>query len=186
MNWARTSQCVGIAVAAVFLTGATPATQSASAPALKGGFVLNLAKFVEWPSDLVAPGAPLVLCVVDDSAVAEALAQTLNGRSVDGHGLTLRPFTAEARLPTCHVLYLAGSNPKRALDIVAGLNGALVLTVSDATGFAQSGGMVELFIQDGRMRFAVNMDAVERAHVRLSSRVLGLAKIVRDGQSSRP
>ena len=55
-----------------------------------------------------------------------------------------------------------------------------MLTVSDAARFAQTGGMVELFIEDGRMRFAVNVDALQRARVRLSSRVLALAKIVRD------
>ena len=55
-----------------------------------------------------------------------------------------------------------------------------MLTVSDAAGFAKAGGMIELFIEEDRMRFAVNVDALERAHVRLSSRVLALAKIVRD------
>jgi hypothetical protein len=42
------------------------------------------------------------------------------------------------------------------------------------------GGMVEFFLESGRMRFAVNVDAVHRSRVRLSSRVLGLAKIVKD------
>ena len=60
------------------------------------------------------------------------------------------------------------------------VKGVFVFTVSDAARFAQTGGMVELFVENGRMRFAVNVDALERAHVRLSSRVLALAKIVRD------
>jgi hypothetical protein len=99
---------------------------------------------------------------------------------VDGHGLTVRHVKPDTPLPTCHVLYLTGSDRKRALDIVGNLEDELVLTVSDAAGFARTGGMVELFIEEGRMRFAVNVDALERAHVRLSSRVLALAKIVRD------
>ncbi len=55
-----------------------------------------------------------------------------------------------------------------------------MLTVSDATRFADTGGMVELFVEGGRMRFAVNVDALQRARIQLSSRVLALAKIVRD------
>jgi hypothetical protein len=58
----------------------------------------------------------------------------------------------------------------------------VVLTVSDAARFAETGGMVELFVEGDRMRFAVNVDALQRARVRLSSRMLGLAKIVKDAK----
>ena len=54
-----------------------------------------------------------------------------------------------------------------------------VLTVSDGKGFSQSGGIIELYIDDGRIRFAINVDAADHAGVHLSSRLLGLAKIVR-------
>ena len=48
-------------------------------------------------------------------------------------------------------------------------------------GFAQAGGMIELYVEGGRMRFAINMDAAERSGLRLSSRLLGLAKVIRTG-----
>ena len=67
---------------------------------------------------------------------------------------------------------------RRAGPILDSVRGRPVLTVSDGAGFAQAGGMIELFVEGGRMRFAVNLDAVEQAHVRLSSQLLGLAKIV--------
>ena len=56
-----------------------------------------------------------------------------------------------------------------------------VLTVSDGKGFSQAGGIIELYVEGGRMRFAINVDAAERSGLRLSSRLLGLAKVVRDG-----
>jgi len=171
---------VAAVLTALVLAGVSAATQSVSAPGLKAGYLFTFTKFVEWPADVVPAGAPLSLCVVNDSAVAYLLAQTIRGRSVDGHSLTVRYVKPDTPLATCHVLYLTGSDRKRALDIVGNLEDELVLTVSDAAGFARTGGMVELFIEEGRMRFAVNVDALERAHVRLSSRVLALAKIVRD------
>ena len=42
------------------------------------------------------------------------------------------------------------------------------------------GGVANLFIEGGRMRFAVNVDALQRSKLRLSSRLLSLAKIVKD------
>ena len=56
-----------------------------------------------------------------------------------------------------------------------------VLTVSDGKGFSLAGGIIELYVEGGRMRFAINLDAADRSGLRLSSRLLGLAKIVRNG-----
>jgi hypothetical protein len=58
-----------------------------------------------------------------------------------------------------------------------------VLTVGDGRGFAQAGGIIELYVEAARIRFAINVDAAERSGVRLSSRLLGLAKVVRDGDA---
>jgi hypothetical protein len=59
-----------------------------------------------------------------------------------------------------------------------------VLTVSDGKDFSQAGGIIELFVESGRMRFAINMDAAEGSGLRLSSRLLGLAKVTRNGHGS--
>jgi hypothetical protein len=80
----------------------------------------------------------------------------------------------------CHVLYLAGLDAKRAQPILDELKGAPVLTVGDREQFAQSGGVAGLFVEQGRMRFAINLEAAQRCRLRISSRLLSLAKIVKD------
>jgi hypothetical protein len=154
--------------------------QSLAAPALKAAFLFNFAQFMEWPGETVPAGAPVALCIVEDIAVADALEKTVAGRTVEGHSLIVKRLKAGAQLPTCHVLYVAGSDLKRSLDVAETVKGVFALTVSDAARFAETGGMVELFVENDRMRFAVNVDALQRGRVRLSSRVLGLAKVVRD------
>jgi hypothetical protein len=66
------------------------------------------------------------------------------------------------------------------------LKGVAVLTVGTSDQFARSGGMVGLFVEDGRMRFAINPDAAQRSGVRLSSRLLALAKLVKDARHGQP
>jgi hypothetical protein len=179
MRWAGRVG-LGTLVTALVLTGERAATQSASAPGLKAAYLFNFAQFVEWPADALPAGAPLALCVFGDGAVADALEKTTVGRSVGGHGLTVVRLRSGVPLPTCHVLYLAGSDRQGWRDVIGTLNGKLVLTVSDAARFVHTGGMVELLTNDGRMQIAVNTDALHRSQVRLSSRVLTLATIVRD------
>jgi hypothetical protein len=78
------------------------------------------------------------------------------------------------------VLYLTGVDAKRGQQIVDELKSAPVLTVSDGEVFATNGGIAGLFVEQGKMRFAINVEAAQHARVRISSRLLSLAKIVKD------
>jgi hypothetical protein len=62
------------------------------------------------------------------------------------------------------------------------VKGAPILTVGDGDAFASGGGMIGLFVEDGRMRFAINTEAAHRAGLRFSSKLLNLAKIVKGGR----
>jgi len=158
------------------------AAQAVAATELKAAYLLNFAQFVEWPADAVPVGSALMVCIVNDDGVAHAVDKAILNRSVDGHGLTVKRFKTGLPLPGCHILYLGSGELKSSLEVVETVKGLFLLTVSDAKRFAENGGMVELFVEGGRMRFAVNTDALQRAHVRLGSRVLGLATIVRDAE----
>jgi hypothetical protein len=152
--------------------------QSAPEPTLKAAFLYNFAKFAEWPAD-AAPADPLVICVLGDPAIADALDETLKGRMIDGRKVAVSRVKRDG-LRACHVLYLAGLDTKAANQMVDELKSAPVLTVSDREQFALDGGIAGLFVEQGRMRFAINVDAVQRCRLRISSRLLSLAKIVKD------
>lgn len=170
----------GAFLAATVSTGALAANQSVSAPGIKAAYLYNFVQFVEWPAEVPPAGVPFALCIVDDDAVANALEKTIKGRNVDGRSLAVRRLDMGAPLSTCHVVFFSASHQKQMLNVLGALSGKVVLTVSNAPRFARIGGMVELFVEDGRMRIAVNVDALQRSGVRLSSRVLQLAVIVRD------
>jgi hypothetical protein len=171
-----------IALAVVMLASATLlASQSVTQPALKAAFLFNFAKFVEWPLDL-PPAAALCVCVLDDVAVEDSLSQLINGEPVPGRTVTLVKSARNRPLRGCHVLYVGDSDPARVAATLDEVKNVPVLTVGDGDQFARDGGMIGLFIEDGRMRFAINPDAAQRAGLRLSSRLLSLAKIVKEGR----
>lgn len=151
--------------------------QGASESALKAAFLYNFAKFAQWPAD--AAGGPLTICVAGDTAIADALDGTVKGRSVDGREVTVSRVKPDG-MRACHVLYVTGLDQKHTQQMIDELTGAPVLTVSDREQFAQSGGIAGLFVEGGKMRFAINVEAAQRARLRISSRLLTLAKIVKD------
>ena len=101
---------------------------------------------------------------------------------INGRTVTVSRGASGTRLRTCHVLYIGETNTPRVAAILDELQKAPVLTVSNGDEFVRTGGMIGLFIEEGRMRFAINPDAAQRAGVRLSSRLLQLAKIHKDDQ----
>jgi hypothetical protein len=145
---------------------------------VKAAFLFNFAKFTEWPS--LEPAAPLVLCVIGDDRVGTALVDAVRGRRIGQRSLLVRQMGSNGPVRSCHVLFISTSETRSARGVLDSVKALPILTVSDSRGFADSDGIVELFVESDRMRFAVNTRAVTRAGVRLSSRLLGLARIVGD------
>ena len=156
--------------------------QGVSTPGLTAAFLFNFVKFTTWPSEGLRDGSPIVVCVGGNELVADALVQLTNGKTVEGHALTIRRTDLEQPLTECHVVYGASLNAKRAQELVRATTGHPILTVSDLEDFAERGGVANFFIDGGRMKFAVNPDAAERARLRISSTLLALAKVVRKGR----
>ena len=163
-------------------TGPRSQLDAAPASAIRAAMLVNFAKFVEWPPEDGAAGA-LTLCVIDDPAVADALEPMTRGRSIDGRPLALRRLKIDGPLKECHLLYASALNKDRTLQLLARVKDAPVLTVSDFDGFAPLGGVVHFFVQGGRMRFAINPAAAQRARLKLSSQLLGVGTIVKDAHA---
>jgi hypothetical protein len=170
---------IAIAVMLVLTPGIVwgSAQEGPSTIAVKAAFLFNFAKFAEWPA--LRSDAPIFVCVVGDEEVAAALVETARGQSVGGRAIDVLSPSDSATWRGCQLLFIADAEPRRAADRVGPLKTVPVLTVSDSKGFSEAGGIIELFVEAGRMRFAINVDAADRAGVRLSSRLLGLAKVIR-------
>jgi hypothetical protein len=76
----------------------------------------------------------------------------------------------------CHVLYVSRVTAGEAAQVVARVRDAPVLTISDLDGFTELGGVVQFFFDQARLRFSVHLDAVKRARLKISSRLLILGK----------
>ena len=154
--------------------------QTATAAAVTSAFLYNFAKFTQWPPDTLAPGQRIALCVIGDSAVAEALEQTIKGHTIESHELTVEVVTPDSLLRSCHLLYVSGLDDKRSTQLIQTLKSAPVFTASDGSLFAERGGIAQLILDHGRMRFAINVGAAQQARLQISSKLLSLAQIVRE------
>jgi hypothetical protein len=165
-----------IAIAVALALPVPGAATADTTEAVTAAFLFNFAKFAEWPD--LAPNEPIALCVVGDEGVAAALGETAAGHEITGHALKVSRPRDSRTWTDCHLLFISKGEFRSLAPGKLGLTSLPVLTVSDRKGFSLDGGAIELYIDDGQMRFAVNLDTVKRSGIRLSSRLLGLAKLV--------
>lgn len=144
----------------------------------KAAFVLKLVNFVQWPSDATGD---LVIGFVGADATADSLQRLAYGKPVNGRKIVVRHLGHDADFKGCQVIFLGSTERKNAQSVIDRLRGVGVLTIGESDGFGQHGGIVNLLLNEGRIRFEVNPHAAERAHVQISSRLLSLATIVADG-----
>jgi hypothetical protein len=145
----------------------------------KAAFVLKLVNFVEWPAS--AAQGSLVIGIIGADGTSEALQRLAAGRTVNGKELVVRRLGPDGDLKSCHVLYIGDSERKNTPSLLERVRGTSVLTVGESDGFGQRGGIVNLLVSEGRIRFEVNPHAAQRAHLQVSSRLLSLATIVDGG-----
>ena len=154
--------------------------QTAGEYEVKAAFLYKFASFVEWPGETTH--SPLCIAVVGRDPFGTALDEVVKGKSINGRSFLVKRFKSGEDVTGCSIVFISASEKGRGRSILDRLPGTGVLTVSDIPGFCQGGGMIEFELLDQKVHFAINPDAGDRARLKLSSKLLCVARIVREGR----
>lgn len=167
------ARLLGSLLAVSLAASAGVSAQQASASAVTAAYLLNFARFATYPPE--AQGSTVVICVTDDARVLAALQDTVRDQRVGAAPVVGRALNGGEAPSACHVWFVGREGLSHWRARQQGLADVPVLTVSDAPGFQQAGGMLELVSANGRIRFRVNLRATTRAGLQLNARLLALA-----------
>jgi hypothetical protein len=147
---------------------------------VKLAFLYNFTKFVEWPAGSYRDaGAPLVICIAGHDPFSHDLEQELRTRTAGGRSVEVRTLKPTDALSGCHIVFVPVTE-KDQDRIVRNLNGSSTLTVGETEGFAARGGVINLTVEENNVHFEVNELAADRAGLKISSKLLSIAKIVKE------
>lgn len=162
----------------LLLLGSVGWSQTASESAVKAGFAVNFAKFVEWPVAALPMGTPMQWCF-QSADVQTAFMRLADGKSMQGHPIVVRRVARAEDLKGCHVVYLGDLDERRLRELLRQLRAQPVLTLGDADGFVDLGGVIGLVAEGDRFQFEVNVAAAQEAGLKVSSQLLRLARQLR-------
>ncbi len=142
---------------------------------VKAGFVYNFSKFVEWPASALPPNGDIQLCVLGKGL--DGKLSQIHGRISQGREIQVRPVSASSDLVSCHILYVGTIERSRLVELLKVLEGSPVLTVSDIEDFTSAGGMIGLYVENERVRFAINLSAMRAVGLKPSAQLVRLGKV---------
>jgi hypothetical protein len=163
-------------LAAVALAPAS--AQERDERAVRVAYLYSLIKFVDWPS----PESDLLIGYVGSPGTGDTLFKSLDGRKNDARTLHVVLSPSDELLGKCGIIYFGDASSDETRRTLAKVEGRAVLTVGETDAFPRRGGMIGLVKGDDRIGIVVNLELAQRLGVKISSRVLSLATIVRPGK----
>jgi len=144
---------------------------------IEAAYIYNFVRFVDWPPQAFAStNAPMVIGVLGKNVFGGSLQQIINGKKINGHELQWAQIDSATEATNCQVVFISDSEKSHLSKILGLLQGANILTVSEADNFIGDGGMIYLFIdEENKVRFQINNDAARKAGLTISSKLLSLA-----------
>lgn len=151
---------------------------------LKAAFIFHFAQLVDWPADALGPeNRPVILCTTGENSLFGVLEATIQGKQIGSRPLEVRHLQEKENPAGCHLLFIVGRDRRHAAAVLAKLNNAPILTVGESDDFIQQGGMIGFCLLENKIRFDINLKSAQRANLKISSRLLLLAKtVVGDGR----
>jgi len=146
---------------------------------IKAAFLFKFLAFVDWPpAAFDRSDAPIVIGVLGARTVGEELGQVVPGQRVNGHPVQVRALAPGEPLAGLQVLFVARTESSRLPAIAAAAEGLPLLVVTEAESGLAAGGMINFVVLDDKVRFDVSLPAAERAGLKISARLLAVARSV--------
>lgn len=147
---------------------------------LEAAFIYQFTQYVEWPSEsFESTNDHFGIGVVGDAELYERLVDVVANKQVGNRPLDTFYVDHPSELPSAQIVYI-GSEVVPEVTASDSWPQPSALTVSGAEGFTRAGGIIRIYEQDQRLRIEINIDAAERSQLKISSKLLGLATVVRD------
>jgi hypothetical protein len=144
---------------------------------VKSAFLYNFTKFIEWPvSDVTR--SDFVMCVAGNSQFHTKLIETVGNKKNHNQPISFNLIRHPSEARNCQLVFLGFTEPEVLRDWIGSMSELAVLTVSDKQDFINVGGMIQFVIVDGKIRFDINQSVAKSLRIKVSSRLLGLARNV--------
>jgi hypothetical protein len=169
---------VALLICAILMTSAHAETAAQDQPeyAVKAAFLFKFGAFVEWPPEMFAsPDTPLVIGIVGNDPFGSTLDNIVAHHTISGRPVTIVRGKQIDQVRNAHILFISQSEQGNMEAILPGIKGRKVLTVAE---FDDPAIIIRFVVENDKVRFDVNLAQAQRSGLKLSSKLLSVARNV--------
>jgi len=145
----------------------------------KANYISKFPSFVDWPADAFPPeSAPFLICVLGDYPFGISLSELTAGQTFRNHRYEVLWIHNPIDSRSCQLLFVSKSERKRYNQLLDIVRGQMILTVGETPDFLDAGGVIAFSMRGDTLQFDVNLAAANKAHLKMSSQLLTLARRV--------
>ena len=144
---------------------------------VKAAFILNFAKLTEWPTDAPGDRDSFPIAILG-KAPSDSFTATLKSLTVHGSKIIVKRIDSVDEAKNARLVFIAASERHRLPALLKELRHRNILTVSDMSSFCENGGMIGLLTIQSKVAFEINLGAVHKTRLSISSQLLKLAKTI--------
>ena len=149
---------------------------------IKAAFLYKFGGFVEWPPPAFADArSPFIIGVLSADSVAAELERVVAGRTVHGRPVEVRRLQRGDATRGLHVLFVGQSESARLPEILRASKGRPLLVVTESDSALEQGSVINFVVVDDKVRFDVALAPAGRSNLRISARLLSVARNVVPG-----
>ncbi len=146
---------------------------------LKAVFLYNLGKFVRWPETAFEnPSDSLKICVLGQDPFKKNLYTPAQAGKINNRQIEIKRLNQVKQSHICHILFISESEKSQLTQIMNDLRSYPILTVGDMDGFIAAGGMVKFYLDEERIRLAINLNVLKSTGLQADANLLRIARIV--------
>lgn len=142
---------------------------------IKAAFLLNFAKFINWPEGSFSEEQqPFKICVLGRNPFGSVL-EDLESRMIANRKIKVHYVDTLAAADWCHLVFVSSSEKNNLAEIQKSLADRAIILVSDIEGFVESGGLIEFVSKGEKLAFKINLSRAREQGLEIHSALLNLA-----------
>lgn len=146
---------------------------------VKAVFLFNFTRFVDWPGTAFeSSNSPFVIGILGNDPFGNYIDETVKDEKMGERSIIVRRYKTIKDVDNCQILFISAAEAEQSKSALQELKEKHILTVSDASNFASTGGIIGFIIENNKTRMQINIDAARAASLVISSKLLGVAKIL--------
>jgi hypothetical protein len=145
---------------------------------IKAVLTLKIMSYIQWPDSAFDSSDSIFRVGVSGSEEVLAVFKSLEGKEINNRRIKVEQIKNLNELKSFNSIFISKHSYPEWKEILVHLNGSNTLTFGEMDSFTDSGGIINFYSLQGKIRFLINRKSAENADLKINAQLFRVGKAV--------